>query len=193
MRKILIHRIWDMYCEYWRSNGILYEDSSSVLLLQGLLMMMMFSCQRETYDWTCFGGYELSLIIIIFHLVIGELEPEHTENLRNSKLLPGIVLSYLHFNMRCCWFLYWSCCLSGIVWTSKLLVPMKEFLSIMVCTLNLYFSSFLMLCARSGFGWHGTLCSSIDVWAVPCFKVSSKHAFLNYWLTIDCLFLPKPA
>jgi hypothetical protein len=77
MRKILIHRIWDMYCEYWRSNGILYEDSSSVLLLQGLLMMMMFSCQRETYDWTCFGGYELSLIIIIFHLVIGELEPEH--------------------------------------------------------------------------------------------------------------------
>jgi hypothetical protein len=89
-------------------------------------MLMMFSCQKETYDWTCFGGYELSLIIIIFHLVIGELEPEHTENLRNSKLLP--------------------------VWTSKLLVPMKEFLSIMVCTLNLYFSSFLMLCARSGFG-----------------------------------------
>ena len=37
------------------------------------------------------GGYGFSLIVIMFHLVIGEPEPEDTENLRNSKLLPGIV------------------------------------------------------------------------------------------------------
>lgn len=52
-----------------------YNVESFVLLLQGLLiMMMMFSCHKETYDWT--WGYGFSLIVIMFHLVIGEPEPE---------------------------------------------------------------------------------------------------------------------
>lgn len=53
-----------------------------------MMMMMMFSCHKETYDWTC-GRI---LFVIMFHLVIGEPEPEpeDIENLRNSKLLPGI-------------------------------------------------------------------------------------------------------
>lgn len=45
------------------------------------------------------GGYGFSLIVIMFHLVIGEPEPEDTENLRNSKLCQ--VLCFANFIALC--------------------------------------------------------------------------------------------